>query len=190
MKKIILSTLTFLVVQITLAQSISFEILKNKTEVDSNNVITLYVKLNNNSNDEIVIFKPAVALNQKWRCYYRELECSDPVLWSSSDNIKEIPYDESDFIIVPAKSKNILKINGMYNANLLSCSSKAFRVKLIYNSKLFFKNLNDKNLNSQEIDLIKKLTPIIIESKKTNIKIMKTNQQHRIFAPKGERMSD
>lgn len=169
MKKIAFLTLLFLV-QFGFAQKVSFKILKEKTELDGIGAIILYVDVINKSTKDIVILKPATDYPQKWRYYTSENECesdSPPPIWQVPSHSK-INYNESDLLVIPAKSVVKIVINGRHNANGMACNSKNFSVKLFYDANEL---IAESSNNSIEEGVIKKLTPIKIESKKTKIKI-------------------
>lgn len=171
MKKRALVLLIF-ITQLTFAQRINFKIIEDRTEVDDIEAITVHVEVLNNTKNDITILKPATEFNQKWRYYKSKVECpSDPTLWVSEIQI-ETPYTESDLLVITAKSKAEIIINGRKNCGSLSCGSKEFELQISYDASELINNLNTKNLNSNEIEILQKLTPIRIESIKTKIKML------------------
>ncbi|ERJ59876.1 hypothetical protein [Sphingobacterium paucimobilis] len=167
MKKILL--LAFMIIaNLAFSQKVTFKIIKDKTEVDNIGAIILHVEVINKSKNDITILKPATDFNQKWRYYDVEIDCSNIPLWSAGDQ-EMIDYEESDLLVIPAKSKVEIIINGRKNANMLACDSRTFQLKLFYDAKELINRTETGNLNSDEIQVVKKLTPIRIESKKTSI---------------------
>lgn len=169
MKKTLLFVLLFFT-QFAFAQKVSFEIIKDKTEIDNIGAVILYVDVINESEKDIVILKPATGFDQKWRFYNVDIECADMPIWEDKEQTK-IAYIESDLLVIPAKSKVEIIINGRKNANMLACDSKKFILKLTYDASELIKNAETNNCNLDEIKIVKKLTPIKIESEKTNIAI-------------------
>jgi hypothetical protein len=150
---------------------VSFNILNEKTQVDNIGAITLYVEVINKSNNAVTILKPATDYRQKWRYYKCNIiKCDDIPLWASMEH-EYFPYEESDLLKIPAKSKVVISINGRNNGNMLSCNSKNFELKLSYDAGKLLKDFNIEKANLDEIKVLKKLTPIKIESKIVNINI-------------------
>ncbi|MDY3339520.1 hypothetical protein PG279_10085 [Riemerella anatipestifer] len=169
MKRILILTL-FVFTHLAVAQSVKFKIAKNKVKLDKYGRFTLVVKVINNSPKEIIILKPAVNNRQKWRYYNGELDCPEirMILRDDSTDSSTISYNESDLLIIPSKSKTEISIDGRYNTNsLLQCKANKFKLKLLYDASELLKQVD--NNDSQEVDIIKKITPIKIESKLTVI---------------------
>lgn len=162
-----------LISNLTFAQKVSFEIINTKTQRDNIGAIILHVKVSNKSRQDITILKPSTDFNQKWRYYNAEIECSMLPLWDAGNinNIKRIAYCDSDLLVIPAKSNTEIIINGRHNADMLCCNSKTFQVKLSYDASELIKESTTQNLNADELKIVKMLTPIKIESKKTQIVI-------------------
>ena len=162
-----------LITQFSFAQKVHFNILQEKTKVDNIGAITLYVEVINKSNNSVKILKPATDYKQKWRYYNCNLiKCDDIPIWDGgSGNDKLYPYEDSDLLIIPAKSKIIISINGRYNTNMLACYSKIIELQLLYNTTDLLKELNSQNLNLEEMVVLKKLTPLKIESKIVKINL-------------------
>lgn len=169
MKRILL--FVYLIIpNLTFAQKVSFEIIKDKTKVDEIGAITLYVEVINKSKKDITILKPATNDNQKWRYYDVKIECPEIPEWSGPIQEKRT-YSESDLLVIPAKSTVELVIDGEMNANMLACNSKTFQLELFYNANELIKNPETRYCNSEGIEIVKKLSKIKIASKKTNIVI-------------------
>ncbi|ATA76146.1 conserved exported hypothetical protein [Capnocytophaga canimorsus] len=166
MKQIILQVTFLLYTTIAFSQDVSFNIIKDKTTVDEYGAVTLQVEVENKSSEAITIFKPAEKYNQKWRYYGCDIKCDDFPYWFSG-NYEYVGYNSDDLLEISAKSKVTITINGLYNG--LSCSSKKFKVKLIYDVVDFIKNKED--LTPEEVIVIQKLTPIRIVSKQVEIKV-------------------
>lgn len=169
MNKLLLLAFLF-ITQLTYAQKVSFKIIKDKTEVDSIGAITLYVKVINKSKNNITILKPATDFRQKWRYYDVKIECNEMPLWAMEEQEK-IAYIESDLLVITSKSKVEIIINGRQNANLLACYSKIFQLKLTYDAGKLIEDINTESLTLHEKEIVKRLTPIKIESKETKIEI-------------------
>lgn len=167
MKKLLI--LLLLATTILSAQNATFKIIKQKTVVDAIGAVILYVEVINNSKKEIKILKPATDYSQKWRFYNCDINCNNIPLWESAGNRERLIFAESDLIKIPAKSKQVLSVNGRYNCNMLSCESETFEIKLIYDVREILQNPNVNNGNLQEIEMLKKLTLIKIESALTKI---------------------
>jgi hypothetical protein len=162
---------TFLIISnLTFSQKVNFEIIKDKTEIDNIGAVILYVEVINKSKKEITILKPKTIFNQKWRYYDVKIECTDIPEWQGEQQ-KRMAYSESDLLVIPAKSKVEIIINGRMNANMLSCNSKTFQLELFYDANELIKNPETRNCNSDELKIIKKLTPIKIKSKRESIVI-------------------
>jgi len=167
MKKTFL--LLVFITQLSFAQKVSFNILKEKTEIDNIGALTLYVEVINKSNKAITILKPATDYRQKWRYYdCNMIKCDDVSIWESMEHVN-LPYEESDLLEIPAKSKVVISINGRYNCNALSCYSKKIELELFYDVKKLLKDFSIERANVEEIKVLKKLTQIKIESKIVNI---------------------
>ncbi|ENA1795606.1 hypothetical protein ABF176_002453 [Flavobacterium psychrophilum] len=163
--------IAFLIISnLTFAQKASFKIITEQTEIDDIGAVTLYVDVINNSKKDITILKPATDFNQKWRFYDVKNECDNIPEWQGEQQ-KMMAYSESDLLVIKAKTKVEIIINGRMNANMLSCKSKTFQIELFYDANELIKNPETRNCNSDELKIIKKLTPIIIKSKKENIVI-------------------
>lgn len=153
------------------AQNVSFSILKNKTQIDKIGAITLFVEVINKSKSEVTILTPASDVRQKWRYYDCEVDCGEKPIWQDNGDYKRLPYVSSNLLVISPKGKAEIIIDGRHNTNSLSCNLKNFSVKLLYDATELINSLNGKNLSESEKEVIKKLTPIKIESKKTKIKL-------------------
>lgn len=157
------------ITQMTFAQEVSFKIIKDKTTVDNIGAITLYVEVINKSETDITILKPATDFRHKWRYYDCVIECDNMPLWNRTEEQK-IAYNESDLLVISSKSKVEIILNGRNNTNTLTCNSKDFKLKLVYDAVELIE-MNTVSLNIEEKEIVKKLTPVRIQSKETKIKI-------------------
>lgn len=150
------------------AQNVSLKILKKETTIDQMGFVKLVVEIKNKSKSEITILKPAIKPDQKWRYYDIDIECNDmPIFMGVEVNLVE--YSDDDLITISPNSTIKLLVDGRYNANMLSCNSKKFKVELFYDSNELLKDIDEKGLSFTEKELIKKLTPMKMTSKKTKI---------------------
>ena len=170
--KTLIFSLLLLVTNLTFAQKVNFKILKDKTEVDKQGFITLYAEVINKTKNDITILKPSTDFNQKWRYYTSEMDCEIRSPWFAMET-KKINYNDSDLLLIAAKSKLIIKVNGRLNTNSLSCQSDQFEVKLKYDISELIEDDKKDRLTFDEKSILEKLTSIKIESKKTKIKMDK-----------------
>ncbi len=170
MKKIIIAV--FLILStLSFSQRVRFKIIPEKTEVDYIGAITLYTEIINKSNKNITILKPSTQYNQKWMYYDVQNDCADIPAWES-EYAEPVSYNETDLLIIPPNSKVEITINGRFNANMLSCKSESFQIKLFYDANNLIKDPSIRNCNAEEIKILKMLTPVKIESKKVKINFM------------------
>ena len=93
-------------------------------------------------------------------------------MWSSGTQGNRFAYSESDLLVIKANSKVEIIINGRQNANALGCNSKEFQLKLIYDASKLIEGTTGEFINLNEQEIVKKLTPIRIESLETAIKVL------------------
>jgi len=154
------------------AQKATFTILPDKTEVDNSGNIILHVEVVNKSKNDIVILRPATYAINKWRYYSNTIACDDIPMSEMGGQDLKVNYNDFDLLTIPSKSKVEIKVNGKYNGNILACSSKSFEIALIYDASELIESYNGKKLGSDEMEIVAKLTPIKIESKKVVIKVL------------------
>lgn len=162
--------LMLFVAQVTLAQKVTFKIIDQKIKTDNIGALTLNVEVINKSKKDITILQPATNYDQKWMYYTADIDCNSPVVWEGSPR-EHVDYTESDLLVIPAKSTKQIVVDGRNNTNSLSCNSSKAKVKLIYNPAELLMNMN-KELNASEIEVIKKLSPIKIESKMVELELL------------------
>lgn len=163
--------LILFVAQVTLAQKVTFKIIDQKIKTDNIGALTLNVEVINKSKKDITILQPATNYDQKWMYYTADIDCNSPAIWDAGSSRKHVDYTESDLLVIPAKSTKQIVVDGRNNTNSLSCNSSKAKVKLIYNPAELLMNMN-KELNASEIEVIKKLSPIKIESKMVELELL------------------
>lgn len=157
--------------QLALAQKVTFKITDTKVKTDNIGALTLHVDVINKSNKAVTILLPATNHDQKWMYYSANIQCNSPSIWDAGATREQTDYNEADLLVIPAKSTKQIVVGGRNNTNSLSCNSSKASVKLVYNPSKLFEEM-DRDLNAAEIEVIKKLTPIKIESEMVNLELL------------------
>lgn len=147
---------------------IILKIKSEKTNYKNNHWVNLYVIINNNSNQDITILKPSTKYGYQMDFFDVKYQCEDVSITEVTEKTPVIIKTEADLITIKAKSEIELLLKG----NLLDVicdSNKITQVKVTYNTSKEFPEWLVNEIGNEQLNLIKKLTQLKIESKEVLI---------------------